>query len=342
MERVSKLKGLFLLGGILGAFGCGAEADEGAGTRPVIADNGDLRVAAAEGETAIVSVRSRAFEDMSDLFEFAIEEMGGEAVYDEAGKVIRVQGVSIAAGKVRYRDEDTGETFDAVDLAQAYLGGAAGAIEVAGQRLQIKAPLTDIRSTTAALTDNSESCVGDDCITGHSWKTNYLVYRSVGSETKQSSGGYSPYTYSCCRGGGSLVSYQGRQQCRYVTEWEPADPELGQYKPIPVSYGYRPVDTCTGTTTRNSLTLGVTAISPSGFRSEYASRTETNTREVKMSAWGVGLGVSFLGIDDVDGVCGFHTGNRGGTSRTRAGSATDAQCEPQTGGWFLQSASFGN
>jgi hypothetical protein len=299
---------------------------------PQIAENGDFRVAVEPEIEAGVDVRSREFASMEELYRFAIEEMGGEPVYDEGGRIAGVRGTSVLSGDVRFRDEETDEIFRADDLAQAFLGGADGTIRVAGERIEIGAPSVELDVPgviTAPLSDDSLGCAGSDCISGHSWKTNYVVYRSVGSETKQSSGGYSTYSYACCSAvGGTPVYVDGRLQCRYVTEWEPADPENGQYRPIPIAYGYRNPGTCTGTTTRNTLTLGVTAIADSGWATAYTERTEVNTREVSMSAWGVGLGVDFLGIDDVDGLCGYHTGSRGTTTRTRAGSATDAQCDP--------------
>jgi len=77
----------------------------------------------------------------------------------------------------------------------------------------------------------------------------------------------------------------------------------------------------------------VTALAPSGFAAASATRTEANTREIEVSAWAVGIGVDFLGIDDVSGVCGFHSGSRGGATQTGAGSANDARCR---GNVFLQ------
>jgi len=299
---------------------------------PVIADNRDLRVAAAPDTTAAVNVRSRRFADLAELYRFAIAEMGGQPIRNDAGEIIGAQGVSVASGDIYYRDEDTGESFKGGDLAQAFLGGAAGTIEVAGEALRIKEPAPSrdgLAVVTAALTSDSSGCVGDDCITGHSWKNNYILYQSVGSETQQSSGGYGTASYACCSSG-TPVTYQGRLQCRVVTEWEPADPENGIYRPIPVAYGYRPTQTCSYTTTVNSLTLGVTAIAPSGFAGNSTVRSEANSRDVTLSNWAVGVGVSFLGIDDVAGVCGFHSGSRGGTTRTRAGNATDAQCGGNT------------
>ncbi len=298
---------------------------------PSIAEDGTFRVAIDAEASAIVNVRSRAFASMDELLRFAVDVMGGEPVYDEAGQLVGARGAGVISGDVRFRDEETGEIFEADDLAQAFLGGAEGVVSVGGERLEIGEARVaahqldaELGVVSAALSGDSVGCVGGDCISGHSWRTNYLVYRSIGSETRQSSGGESPYTYSCCRGGGTLTG--GR--CRYVTEWEPADPENGQYRPIPIAYGYRPADTCTGTATRNTLTLGITVINESGWATAFTPITETNTREISRSEWGVGWGVSFLGIDDARGVCGFHSGSRGSTTRTRAGSATDAQCDP--------------
>jgi hypothetical protein len=341
MKNGTFAKGLILGSAMLGSVACtngtALVDDDGRDVvAPTIAANGDFRVAIEPEVSGLVDVRSREFASMEELFRFAMEEMGGEPVHDEEGNLVGVRGSSVVSGDVRFRDEDTGEIFESDDLAQAYLGGVSGSIQVAGEVLPVGAPVLmredieqeDIGVATAALSGSSSGCAGEDCISGHSWRTNYIVYRSVGSETKQSSGGYGTYTYNCCRSGGSLVTSGGRSQCRYVTEWEPANPELGQYRPIPIAYGYRNPDTCSGTATRNTLTLGVTAIGTSGWQTAYAERTEANTREVSFSNWGVGIGVSFLGIDDVAGVCGYHTGSRGTTTRTRAGSATDRQCDP--------------
>jgi hypothetical protein len=336
---VAALRHGVVAGAILCAASCGgmesepaADTTSGGALAPFVAENRDLRIAAAPDTAATVSVRSRRFADLADLYRFAVDQMGGAPIRDATGEIIGVRGVSIASGDITYRDEATGESFKAADLAQAFLGGAAGNIEIGGevQKIRELAPsdskaLGDFTVATAALSGDSSQCVGGDCITGHSWKSDYIVYHSVGSETQQSSGGYGTTTYPCCTSG-TPVTYQGRLQCRVVTEFEPADPENGIYKPIPVAYGYRDPQTCSSTTTINTLTLAVTAILPSGFVGGTTVRSEANSRDVTLSNWAVGTGVSFLGIDDVAGVCGLHTGSRGGTSRTRAGSATDAQC----------------
>ncbi len=297
----------------------GPGADPGPATLPAIAENGDLRVAVAPEASATVSVRSRRFADMASLYRFAVEEMGGEPIRDTTGQIIGAHGVSVASGDVTYRDEVTGQSFRARDLAQAFLGGAAGKIEVAGESLAIgeARPASDdgeFSVTAAALTSDSSGCNGDDCITGHSWKNDYLLYQSVGSESQQSSGGYGTVSYACCTSG-TPVTVQGQLQCRVVTEFEPADPENGIFKPIPVAYGYRPPQTCSYTTTINTLSLAVTAIAPSGFAGGTTVRSEVNSRDVTLSNWAVGIGVSFLGIDDVAGVCGVHSGSRGPTTR---------------------------
>ncbi len=332
MEKRMNLKNILLLGSLLGAAACAdVDVPDVPMSEPEISENSDLRVAAAPGETALVSVRSRSFNEMADLYNFAIDEMGGKPVYDDLGAIIGVRGVSVAAGSVRYLDQDTGEEFDASDLAQAYLGGAAGTIEVAGKTLQVNAPESTLGNTSAALTDDSSGCVGDDCITGHSWRNDYIAYKSVGSETKQSSGGYGTYRYLCCRPG-TLVTYQGRRQCKVVTEWEPPNYEEGETKPTPAGYEYVPAQTCTASTTQNSLTLSVTPIDPFGWPGATVTRTENNTREIRVSNWAIGVGIDFLGISDVQGVCGYHAGSRGTETRTRAGSATDAQCGGASGG----------
>jgi hypothetical protein len=337
MSASAFVKRLIIAGAMLGSVACANEtalpgAADLAIVEPEVAENGDFRVAIESDMAAVVEVQSHEFASMDELYRFAIDEMGGEPVLDESGAIVGVHGTSVLSGDVQFRDAETGELFRADDLAQAFLGGADGSIRVADEVLPIGARLADVGDelglASAALSDSSRGCVGDDCISGHSWKNNYVLYRSVGSETTQSSGGYSSYSYACCRGGGSIVYQSGRAQCRVVTEWEPADPENGIYRPTPVAYDYRPADSCTGTATRNRLTLGVTAIGESGWATAYSERSEENTRELSFSNWGVGLGVSFLGIDDVHGVCGFHSGTRGSTTRTRAGSATDAQCDP--------------
>lgn len=337
----ARLKGAVLLASLGLIASCGGESDSPPPSRdgvealaaqsPVITEGGDLRAAVAPGQRGLVSVRKRKFADLGALTRFAIDEMGGKPIYNAAGELVGAQGVSVASGDISYRDEETGQSFKSTDLAQAFLGGSAGSIDVAGKTFSINAAEGspgDLLRTSAALTSDSSSCVGGDCISGHSWKSDYVLYHSVGSETQQQSGGYGTITYACCSSGGTLVYYQGRNQCRYVTEWEPADPEHGIYRPTPIGYGYRAAQTCSTTTTVNTLSLSVTAILPSGFVGNTTSRSEANTRDVTLSNWAVGVGVSFLGIDDVAGVCGLHTGSRGGTSRTRAGNATDLQCNP--------------
>ncbi len=318
--------------------GQGRDAAPHARADTVSLDEPTLRLAAADGETLTVPVEARQFEDWDAVYAFAMDELGGQPVFDEDGEILGVVGVSVVAGDVRYRDEATGVQFEGRELVPAMLGGSEGVFYVGGETIPLGDPTGPdqvITTATDPLFDASdfdcvggtdcEACDGGDCISGHSWRTNYWVYKSVGSRTEQSSGGYTSVPYACCPTG-TLVNVDGVQQCRVVTEWLPPEPPHFP-KPIPIGYGYVNPSTCSYQTTDNTLTLVVRPHSSGPSLPVNTMASEQNVREVELSAWSVGVNVDFGSMADVDGVCGLHLGSRGGVSLTRAGSGSFEYCD---------------
>lgn len=308
-------------------------------SEPMITEPG-LRLAAPEGETLTVPVRARRFESWEAVYAYAIDELGGHPVFDDDGEIIGVQGVSVVAGDVRFEDDETGVGFDGRELVPAMLAGSDGVLHVGdeavplggsqahepGQTLTVESnPVFDMADYDCVGGDDCEACDGGDCISGHSWHTNYVVYKSVGSRTQQSSGGYVSVPYACCPTG-QLVNHNGQQKCRIVTDWLPPEPPIFT-KPIPIGYDYVNPNTCYSQATQNELTLRIRPHSSGPSLPINTTVTEFNTRQIELSEWYIGANVDFGSMSDVDGVCGMHFGSRGGTSLTRDGTASFDYCD---------------
>ncbi len=299
-----------------------------------------LRFVAPEGETLTVPVSAQRFETWDDLYAFAIDELGGHPVLDEDGELIGVRGTSVTSGDVRYQDENNGLVFEGRELAVAMLGGADGILQIGDETFPLGEPAAHGMADGLATTQDPfldasnfdciggqdcEACDGGDCISGHSWHTNYWVYKSVGSRSQQSAGGYVSVPYNCCPTG-TLVNHNGSPMCRVVTSWLPPEPPLLP-KPIPAGYGYVNPSTCYSQTTQNQLTLQIFPHSSGPSQPFVTPHTEFNTREIEVSEWYVGGNVDFGGLQDVDGICGMHFGSRGGISLTRDGNASFNYCD---------------
>lgn len=314
--------------------------EDGDGPAPQVITEPGLRLAAVEGQTLEVPVHAQRFESWDAVYAFAIEELGGHPVFDDEGEIIGVRGVSVAAGDVRFEDDQTGVVFDRRELVPAMLGGSDGVFYVGDEAIALgevaeyappqglttaPSPLLDASDYDCIGGDDCEACDGDDCISGHSWYTNYLVYKSVGSRTEQSSGGYASVPYDCCPSG-QLINHEGQLQCRVVTQWLPPEPPLFP-KPIPIGYAYIDPSTCYSQVTQNQLTLRIWPHSGGPSLPINTDVTEFNTREIELSEWAIGANVDFGSMSDVDGVCGMHLGSRGGTSLTRDGTASFDYCD---------------
>src|SRR5688500_15007079 len=116
MDKITFVRASMLASAMIGGAACTQTAtlapeEELDLVLPRIAENGDFRVAVDPEISAVVEVQSREFASMEELFRFAMEEMGGEPVLDDEGRIVGVRGTSVLAGDVSFRDEKTNEFF---------------------------------------------------------------------------------------------------------------------------------------------------------------------------------------------------------------------------------------
>nr|NIV10796.1 hypothetical protein [Fodinibius sp.] len=175
-----------------------------------IRSDGLLVEAKTHDTPSIVPVQSRSFNSIEEFVQFAESTLGAETIRKE-GKVIAIKGEYLQVGKVVFENSD-GTFFSQDDFIAAYLGGLEGSFRIGDRVIRLKAPLND--STISNFHTPIEICDGSDCVTGETWYKDWVVYKSVGGRTTQSSGGFETHSYLCCEGGGKLVSYEGRRQCR--------------------------------------------------------------------------------------------------------------------------------
>jgi hypothetical protein len=278
----------------------------------------------ASDAPAVVPVESRFFDSWSELVAFAERELGAEPVYGPGGDTVAVQGELVQSGEIILRDAN-GTVFADEEFVPAYLGGATGRLRVGAEQFDLQSVAPD--SSVVLFAQSAENCVGSDCIAGESWLTHRVVYHSVGGKTRQTSGGTRTVSYQCCTNG-RLVTVDGRRQCRRLRPgaWE-YDPELGILVPIPTGedpYVYSEPQICSRSTLANQLRVDLRLIFGPNQFGELSAEQE-NTKEVQIKKWlitlGIDAGTDF--VDDVIGVCGFHSSNRGGSTRTSDGFTGD-------------------
>lgn len=282
----------------------------------------------ASDAPALVPVEARSFRDWSELVAFAERELGGEPVYGPDGEIVAIQGELIQKGPVVFRDAG-GSVFADDELVAAYLGGATGRLTVADEVFDLQR--VDPESSVVLLA-KSETCTdsGSDCVAGESWVTHRFFYHSVGGKTRQARGGTRTVSYPCCTSG-RLVTVDGRRQCRLLSPgaWE-YDPELGRLvpkldDPSEDLYLFTDPQTCSRQVLANHLRLDLRLIFGPN-QATTLSKEGDNVREIQIKRWLVSIGGDIAGtqfVDDVVGVCGFHSSTRGGTTETHDGFTGD-------------------
>ena len=284
-------------------------------------EEGRLTVsAAAAGAPALVPVESRSFDDWDELVAFARSELGAEPEYGDDGQLLGIGGEILETGDVVFRDAD-GSLFADREFVPAFLGGAGGRVTVGGESIDLHGADA---SGAVPLAGTSESCQGSDCIAGETWVTHSFGYHSVGGETRQVSGGTRTVSYNCCRAGATLVTLNGRRRCRALTPgaWE-YDPELGRLVPKPdfegEVYRYTDPDTCFSTVLSNQLRLNFRQIFGPNQREDLFF-TKDNVPKLRFKRWKYSINVlDTENIEEIIGVCGFHSSNRGGSIQTSDG-----------------------
>lgn len=305
-------------------------------------DWGELLVDAGDGAAAAQDVASRSFADWEELAAFARKQLNAEIIRSESGKVLSIRGTSTVLGRVTYRDVEGGGGFAAKDFVSAFLGGARGILTIGNDELRVADEARIVRDgqiSQALLTEESEVCDGSDCIAGDSWVTHYPFYHNVGSETEQTSGGYSPHYYSCCPTGTTRVVVDGRTHCR---KYQPLRDRFGnpildaRGKPIlnRNSYVEFATRTCSYQVRNNRLDVRAPAHYGAPPAGEW-SKTATNVSKVSVGMWELvkridvnhnsdiegdyveDVEVHYL--KDITGICGYRSGTRGGSTATGDG-----------------------
>lgn len=183
------------------------------------------------------------------------------------------------------------------------LGGDEGFMEI-GDTLIPLGDQTGEESGSASTKLAMKVCGGSFCTDDWSFKNNYWLYRSIGSQTDQVSGGYRVINKFVCGSkcpDGYTLKSMGGFGCNTWCQ----KPEGSNYLQISNTY-YNFAS--------NGLLLPAWTGSGGAFNS--------TSLEVKEYEWGTGGGF----VADLDGVCGVHTswGDGGSSSSvTRAGSVPD-------------------
>jgi hypothetical protein len=225
-----------------------------------------------------------------------------QAITDEQGHIVRLVGFSVG-------DAEVLEQKRAQLLAE--LGGRSEAVEVAGKRFSFAKHET-------TKTTEQPLCSADLCTQEESYKTNYYFYRSVGSKTTVTAGGYELQrqtvygtgTYECvdlpgplpvtcngyctfsqdCPSGFTLESQVGYPSCTHTCSAQVRNVHLA-VSFVPYAY------------------YGSSGILVQSFPTQSATATGSSV-EASASEWGFGTSSA---IGDTVGLCGTHqtTGPRG-------------------------------
>ena len=231
-----------------------------------------------------------------------VEQRAGELglevrpILDAEGKVAGVSGVSIGARK------DV-EATHARLLGE--LGGSSQTVRIAGRAFSL-APReeSELGTTTEAL------CDGSLCTTHDSFRSNYLIYRSMGSNTSVTSGGYE-FRRQTINGQGYMecIDYPGplpvtcRGYCNY-SQGCPAG--LTQESAV----GYPTCrKTCSGNVSNVTLSISAQAYEYQGsvLTPSFAGSDTTHDRSLEVKFWEVVTPGLDTAISRADGLCGTHT-----------------------------------
>lgn len=273
---------------------------------------------------SIVPVQSQSFDSWDEFVKFAEATLGAKRIYDDQGRTIAVTGEYTRAGEILFRDPQ-GNIFKQSDFISTYLGGNEGILRIGDRLINLEYANND--SSIALFNLSEENCNGSDCISGESWLKHIGPYHSVGSITRQTSGGFGTVPYQCCSSSGTLVTINGKKQCqlRKPGAWR-YDRELGRLIPTsPEPYVYADPRICSRQSFNNQLRVNMKLIfGPNNFLN--FEKMEENIRELEISQWlltflSFDLGPEYL--DEVIGVCGFHASTRGGSVRTSDGWTGD-------------------
>jgi hypothetical protein len=162
---------------------------------------GTLTVDGSNGNGMLdVAQAGMVFDTQQSLIDWAIANLNAVPVVDSAtGATVGVEGRLVQAGDLGYVDEQTLSLVPVDDYIAAKLGGRSGIVTVAGTQYCLRDDgCINGMTLKAAPPKSSSACSGTRyCINGDSFKTNLIIYRSVGSETDQGAGGYHESHHIC-------------------------------------------------------------------------------------------------------------------------------------------------
>jgi hypothetical protein len=166
-------------------------------------ETGDLVIDSSGNKSYFpIGVQPRTFGSWNEFYDFAANQLNAELVFDDAGQVVGVQGKTIEWGHSIYVDPRSGQLMEVTDPVAAFLGGFQGQIVVNGERIPISSDFS--RPWDSTLPDDPgqrDICAGSFCTRNTSFKNDYFIYASRGSETSQLSGGYHVTAHFCWKWG---------------------------------------------------------------------------------------------------------------------------------------------
>jgi hypothetical protein len=128
---------------------------------------------------------------------------------DRAGRLI---------GVTTIQKDATGDSKDAEQGLLAELGGDEGRVVIGNRVIGLRPapPTVALNQALNAAPKSDPQCSGDLCTSNRSFYTNYYFYRSIGSETKVTSGSGRRYV-TTVPGGALLFEFGGRKICSLST-----------------------------------------------------------------------------------------------------------------------------
>lgn len=151
------------------------------------------------GEILEIPEVGMSFGSKHAAIEWAAANLNAHVERDLAGNAIDAYGTAYEIGRFFYVDEKNRELVEIDDIVATLLGGRRGIVTIAGveyclrddgceEGLALKAPPSVHRPCNSGK---------NFCIKSESFKTNALVYKSIGTKLEQREGGFSKERHFC-------------------------------------------------------------------------------------------------------------------------------------------------
>lgn len=138
----------------------------------------------------------RSFASHDELARFLATDLNAQPIYDAAGRVIGAEGYLVEIGDSYYLDA-ANNVQPITNPISAYIGGLAAKFSVAGVEYTVP-------SQAAPVPSHVKQCnTSGECLAESSWNTHWVghIYDSVGTDVRQTSGGYQERTNFCWKWG---------------------------------------------------------------------------------------------------------------------------------------------